>query len=606
MEYKDIEIKRHSLAHVMAAAVKKLYPGVKFGFGPAIDGGFYYDFDFGKEVVEMKDLEKIENEMRVIINKDASFLSLRVDGGTNEIMKKEFKGETYKLEVINDIIARKEKVTAYALADLKGDESLFDDVCVGPHVGSTKELKGMGFKLHAINGAYWKGDEKRPMLTRIYGYAFNTKEELKAHIEKVEEAKKRDHNKIGREQGYFTTNEHIGRGLPVLMPKGAKVVQILKRFVEDEEERRGYVLTQSPLFGKSDIYEISGHWQKYKEDMFIVDCGNEKKYALRPMTCPFQYPVFLAKAHSYRDLPLRMNESAILFRKEAAGELHGLTRMWQFTLSEGHIICADDQADHEFKEAVKLTQFMFKTLGLEDDVYFRLSKRDPENMKKYIGTDEEWKKNQARLRRILNEIGLPHYEAEGEAAFYGPKLDIQTKNVFGKEDTIITVQLDTVSGAKFGMEFTNKEGKKEVPVIIHRTSLGCYERTLASLIEKYAGDLPFWMMHKQVGIAVAVSTDETSNKKVIKFAEKLATDLREVGIRVDIDSTSERLGGKIQFYRQERIPYTVIVGEKEMESKTVNLKIRGGAQIEAVSIAKFKKVMIELNKEKRNELETKF
>ena len=485
-EDEELKMLRHTASHVMAQAVKRLFPGTKLAIGPAIDNGFYYDFD-SEHSFTTEDLEKIEAEMKKIAKENLKverFTLSRADA--LELMK----DEPYKTELINEL-PEDEEISFYKQGD-------FTDLCAGPHVAYTSKVKA--FKLLSATGAYWRGDEKNKMLQRIYGTAFKTKDELNAHLEQLEEAKKRDHNKLGRELELFTTSDVIGQGLPIMLPKGARVIQLLQRFVEDEEQRRGWQLTKTPFMAKSDLYKISGHWDHYKDGMFVL--GDEEKdkevYALRPMTCPFQYQAYLNRGRSYRDLPMRFNETSTLFRNEASGEMHGLIRVRQFTISEGHLMCTPEQLESEFKGCLELTNYMLETLGLKEDVSYRFSQWDPQNREKYIGTEEQWDEAQGTMKKILDDLDIPYYIGIGEAAFYGPKLDIQIKNVHGKEDTLITIQIDQMIAEKFGMEYVDKDGTKKNPYIIHRTSIGCYERTLALLIEKYAGAFPTWLAPVQI------------------------------------------------------------------------------------------------------------
>ena len=488
-ESERLEMLRHTASHVLAHAVKRLFPEVKLGIGPAISNGFYYDFQ-KQTPFTPDDLEHIEAEMARIIEDDLPIT--RFEASKAEAVRiLEGAGETFKMELVNELEG--DVASFYKQGD-------FTDLCRGPHLASTGLVPA--FKLTQVAGAYWRGDEKRPMLSRIYGTAFFSKKELDSYLEAVEEAKKRDHNKIGRELGYFTTSELVGQGLPLLMPKGAKVVQILQRFVEDEEERRGYVMTKTPYMAKSDLYKTSGHWAHYKDGMFVM--GDEQKgeevYALRPMTCPFQFIIYNSALRSYRDLPIRYGETSTLFRNESSGEMHGLIRVRQFTISEGHLIVRPDQLADEFRGVVDLAHFMMRSVGLQDDLVYRFSKWDPNNKEKYIDNPAAWEESQARMKEILDSIGIDYYEADGEAAFYGPKLDIQMKNVYGKEDTLITVQIDFVQPDRFDMSYVDSDGTKKRPYVIHRTSVGCYERTLAILIEKYAGALPAWLAPVQVKV----------------------------------------------------------------------------------------------------------
>lgn len=552
-------IGRHSLAHVMAKAVLKLYPTAKLTIGPAIDDGFYYDFDVDTPF-SSEDMVKIEKEMVSIINKGEKFIREVI---SKKQAKALFKDNPYKIELINEL-PDDEEVSIYYL----GED--FYDLCRGPHVESTRNLQNFGFKIRKISGAYWRGSEKNKMLQRIYAYAFKDKKALSEYIKMLKEAEKRDHNKIGRELGLFTTVDIIGQGLPILLPKGAKIIQLMQRFVEDEEEKRGYLLTKTPYFAKSDLYKISGHWDHYKEGIFII--GNEEKdkevFALRPMTCPFQYQCYLNKQRSYRDLPLRYNETSTLFRNEASGEMHGLIRVRQFTLSEGHIVCLPSQVEEEFKGSLDLATYMLKTFGLYEDVKFRFSKWDPKNKEKYIGSEDEWNSVQSLMKEILDDLKVDYFEAEGEAAFYGPKLDIQIKNVFGKEDTIITIQIDFQLASRFGMTYVDADGAKKIPYIIHRSSIGCYERTLALLIEKYAGAFPLWLAPVQVKV-LNISDNSA------EYANEIYKELFDLGIRVEVDTRNEKIGYKIREAQLEKIPYTIIVGDNEKENKTISIRGRG-------------------------------
>ena len=551
---------RHTAAHILAQAVKRLFPESKMAIGPATDEGFYYDFDRAPFTAD--ELAEIEKEMKKIVKEDLKIE--RFELPREEAIKfMEEKEEPYKVELINDL-PEDAIISFYKQGE-------FTDLCAGPHLLSTKYVKAIKILNDGgSSGAYWKGSEKNKMLARIYATAFTKASDLEAYLEQREEAKKRDHNKLGRELGIFTTSEEIGQGLPLLMPKGAKIVQTLQRFVEDEEERRGYVLTKTPLMAKNDLYKISGHWQHYKEGMFVL--GDEEKdaevFALRPMTCPFQYTVYNAEQHSYRDLPIRYGETSTLFRNESSGEMHGLIRVRQFTISEGHIVCTREQLGDEFKGVVDLINYMMTTFGIQNDVTYRFSKWDPNNKDKYEGTAEQWEETQNVMRELLNEIGLEFTEAEGEAAFYGPKLDIQFKNVHGKEDTIITVQIDFLQGKLFDMNYVDKDGSKKYPIIIHRTSIGCYERTLAMLIEKYAGNFPTWLAPVQA-IVLPIS------EKYHDYAESVVKKLKNNGIRTEVDYRAEKIGYKIREARLQRIPYLLVVGEKEAEANEVAIKSRG-------------------------------
>ncbi|PHV70877.1 threonine--tRNA ligase [Sporanaerobium hydrogeniformans] len=549
---------RHTASHILAQAVKRLYPEVKLAIGPAIEEGFYYDFDTDRHFVEA-DFEKIEAEMKKIVKEKLPIE--RFELPREEAIKlMEEAGEPYKVELIKEL-PEGEKITFYKQGE-------FVDLCAGPHLMNTKPVEA--FKILSAAGAYWKGNEKNKMLARIYATAFAKKAELTAHLEALEEAKKRDHNKLGRELKLFTTDEKVGQGLPLLMPKGARIIQTLQRFVEDEEEKRGYVLTKTPLMAKSDLYKMSGHWDHYKEGMFVL--GDEEKdkevFALRPMTCPFQFTVYNAEQHSYRDLPIRYGETSTLFRNESSGEMHGLIRVRQFTISEGHLACTPEQLEDEFKGVVELINYMMTTLGIENDVTYQFSKWDPNNTEKYIDDPEAWERTENLMRNILDHLEIDYTEAVGEAAFYGPKLDIQFKNVHGKEDTIITVQIDFALGERLGMTYVDVDGEKKHPLIIHRTSIGCYERTLAMLIEKYAGAFPTWLA--PVAVKVLPLSD-----KYADYAAEVVKAFKERGIlKVEADYRTEKIGYKIREARMERIPYILVVGADEMENKTVSVRSR--------------------------------
>ncbi len=546
---------RHSISHVLAYAVKRLFPETKLAIGPSIANGFYYDFD-RDTAFTTADLEKLEAEMKKIIKENPSIE--RFELPRNEALEL-MKDEPYKVELINDL-PEDEVISFYKMGD-------FTDLCAGPHVMSLKNIKAI--KLTRSAGAYWKGNEKNKMLTRIYGTAFLKKAELDEFLEALEEAKKRDHNKLGRELKLFTTDEKVGQGLPLLMPKGAKIVQTLQRWVEDEEEKRGYVFTKTPYMAKSDLYKVSGHWDHYKDGMFVL--GDEEKddevFALRPMTCPFQYTIYNAEQHSYRDLPIRYSETSTLFRNEASGEMHGLIRVRQFTLSDGHLIVTPEQLEDEFKGVVELIKYIMETLGIADDISYRFSKWDPNNTEKYINDPDAWNKTQDIMRNILDHLNIDYVEADDEAAFYGPKLDIQFKNVHGKEDTIITVQIDFALAERFDMTYIDKNGEKKRPYIIHRSSIGCYERTLAMLIEKYAGAFPTWLSPVQAKILPL-------SDKYNDYAEKVTKALKDKGIRVECDYRAEKIGYKIREARLERIPYILVVGEKEAANNEVSVRSR--------------------------------
>ena len=556
---------RHTASHVLAMAVKRLFPNVKLAIGPSIENGFYYDFDSEKSFIS-EDLAKIEDEMRKIIKENPEIK--RFELPRNEALEL-MKDEPYKLELINDL-GEDEIISFYQIGD-------FVDLCAGPHIMSLKPLKAI--KLLSCTGAYWKGNEKNKMLSRIYATAFQKKSDLDAHLEALEEAKKRDHNKLGRELKYFMTDENVGQGLPLIMPKGARIIQTLQRWVEDEEEKRGYVLTKTPLMAKSDLYKVSGHWDHYKDGMFVL--GDEEKddevLALRPMTCPFQYTIYNAEQHSYRDLPIRYAETSTLFRKEASGEMHGLIRVRQFTLADGHIVCTPEQLEEEFKGVVSLIDYIMNTLGIAGDISYRFSKWDPNNTEKYINNPEAWESTQDIMRNILNHLNINYVEADDEAAFYGPKLDIQFKNVHGKEDTIITVQIDFALAERFNMTYVDKDGEKKRPYIIHRSSIGCYERTLATLIEKYAGALPTWLCPVQAKILPI-------SDKYNDYADKVANELRNRGLKVETDYRAEKIGYKIREARLERTPYILVVGEKEAENNEVSVRSRKNGEEGAIAL----------------------
>ncbi len=557
----------HTTSHIMAHAVKRLYPDVKLAIGPATDTGFYYDFDTATPLT-MEDLKKIEKEMKRIIKEGLKLEKFSLPRAEAlELMK----DEPYKIELINEL-PEDEEITFYKQGD-------FVDLCAGPHLEKVSEVKA--YKLLSVTGAYWRGSEKNKMLQRIYGVSFVNQEDLEAHLTALEEAKKRDHNKLGRELELFTTSEYIGQGLPILMPKGARVIQVLQRFVEDEEERRGYQLTRTPMMAKSDLYKISGHWNHYRDGMFIMGNEDDKEvFALRPMTCPFQFQAYLTKMHSYRDLPIRYNETATLFRNEASGEMHGLIRIRQFTLAEGHIVCTPAQLEEEFKGCVDLAVFMLTTLGLDEDVSYRFSKWDANNREKYIGDPDEWESVQNTMREILDHLGIDYKEADGEAAFYGPKLDIQIRNVHGKEDTLITIQIDFQLAERFEMEYTDADGTKKFPYILHRSSLGCYERTLALLIEKYAGAFPTWLAPVQVKVMPI-------SEKHFDYAKSVENALKAQGIRLENDTRNEKIGYKIREAQKQKIPYMLVVGDKEEEDGTVAVRSRKEGELGAIALDAF-------------------
>ena len=566
----ELQTIRHSLAHVLAKALKKYYGDVLLTIGPATADGFYYDIDLGQNLTS-EDMPKIEAEMKKIINNNEKFEKIVV---SKEKALELFKDNPYKTEIISEL-PDGEEISIYKL----GED--FFDLCRGPHVASTSKLSNAGFEFKVINGAYWRGSEKNKMLQRVYFYAFANKAELAEHKKQVQEALKRDHNKLGRELEYFTTVDYIGQGLPIMLPKGARTIQIMQRFVEDEEARRGYLLTKTPLMSKTELFKISGHLDHYRESMFIW--GDEEKgeaFSLRPMTCPFQYQVFLNRTRSYKDLPMRLAETSTLFRNEASGECHGLIRLRQFTISEGHIIVTPEQLEDEFRNCVDLAKYSLGCMGLGDDVSFRFSKWDENNKEKYIGSKEEWDRVQDKMREILNDLKIPFVEADGEAAFYGPKLDIQIKNVFGKEDTIITIQIDFQIAERFQMFYTDADGVKKNPYIIHRTSVGCYERTLAYLIEKYAGALPLWLAPEQVRIL-------TINERNKDYAQGVADKFIENGLRITTDFRNETIGYKIREAMSQKLPYLVIIGEEEESNKTISIRGRGFENLSGLKVEDF-------------------
>ena len=561
MTFDSIEGKKafwHTASHILAQAVKRLYPEAKLAIGPAIDNGFYYDFDVEKPFTA-DELVKIEAEMKQIVKEGIPLEQFELPPA--EALKKlEELGEPYKVELCSEHAGKGEPISFYKQGD-------FTDLCAGPHLMTTAPVKA--FKLLSCTGAYWRGSEKNKMLSRIYGTAYPKAAELEAYLKQLEEAKLRDHNKLGRELELFTTVDCIGQGLPIMLPKGARVIQLLQRFVEDEEQRRGYLLTKTPLMAKSDLYKISGHWDHYKEGMFVL--GDEEKdkevFALRPMTCPFQYQVFLNRPRSYRDLPMRLGETSTLFRNEDSGEMHGLIRVRQFTISEGHLILRPEQLEDEFRGCLELANYMLTTLGLADDVTYRFSQWDPNNTEKYIGTPEQWDEAQGAMKKILDHLGIHYTIGIDEAAFYGPKLDIQIKNVHGKEDTLITIQIDQMLAQLFGMEYTDVDGTKRRPYIIHRTSLGCYERTLALLIEKYAGAFPLWLAPEQVKLIPIAD-------RHMDYTLELARKLEAAGMRITVDDRAEKVGYKIRQAVLEKVPYMLTIGDNEVESKTVSVRSR--------------------------------
>lgn len=572
----------HSASHVLAQAVKRLYPNAKCAIGPAIDNGFYYDFDVEKPFSN-EDLEKIKAEMKKIVKSGVEIERFELPPQEAEKLLSDM-NEPYKVELVKEHSDKGENISFYKQGD-------FTDLCAGPHLLNVSPIKAI--ELTNCTGAYWRGDAKNAQLCRVYGVAFPKASMLEAHMKMLEEAKSRDHNKLGRELELFTTVDIIGQGLPILLPKGARIVQILQRFVEDEEQRRGWLLTKTPYMAKSDLYKISGHWDHYLDGMFVL--GDPEKddevFALRPMTCPFQYQAYLNRQRSYRDLPLRYNETSTLFRNEASGEMHGLIRVRQFTISEGHLMCTPEQLEQEFKSCLELAIFMLKTLGLYEDVSYRFSKWDPNDREKYIGTAEQWDEAQDMMEKILNHLEIPYAIGVGEAAFYGPKLDIQIKNVYGKEDTLITIQIDQMLAEKFGMEYVDKDGTKKHPYIIHRTSIGCYERTLALLIEKYAGAFPMWLAPTQVKLLPVAD-------RHLDYVNEIKKVLEAKGMRVEVDSRSEKIGYKVREAQLEKVPYMFIIGDKDIEANTVSVRHRKDGDLGAMKLDDFIAMAVE-------EIETK-
>ena len=570
----------HTCSHVLAQAMKRLHPEVKLAIGPSIDNGFYYDFDTPAPFTP-EDLAALEGEMRKICKEKLKLERFELPRAEAIKFMEELE-EPYKVELINDL-PEDAVISFYKQGD-------FTDLCAGPHLDSTGRIKGNAIKLTSATGAYWRGDSSRKMLQRIYGVAFPKKEELDAYLEQQAEALKRDHNKLGRELEYFTTVDYIGQGLPIMLPKGARVIQLLQRWIEDTEQRRGYYLTKTPLMTKRDLYRISGHWDHYLDGMFVLgDPHDEEKecFALRPMTCPFQYQVYLNRQRSYRDLPMRLGETSTLFRNEDSGEMHGLIRVRQFTISEGHLIIRPDQLAEEFRGCFELANYCLETLGLKEDCSFRFSQWDPNNTDKYEGTPEQWEHAQGVMKEILDDLGIDYKIGVDEAAFYGPKLDIQIKNVFGKEDTIVTIQIDMLLAEKFGMYYIDENNDKVLPYIIHRTSMGCYERTLALLIEKYAGALPTWMAPEQVRFLPVT-------ERAVDYCKALANNLEMEGYRVTVDARNEKIGKKIREGQMEKIPYMLVVGDRDMENGTVSPRHRAEGDLGAMDFADFAKILKEV------------
>ncbi|MGN0691140.1 MAG: threonine--tRNA ligase [Oscillospiraceae bacterium] len=577
----------HTASHMLAQAVKRKYPSAKLAIGPAIDGGFYYDFDVEKPFTR-EDLDALEAEIKKICKEDIPLKQYGLPA--DEAAKKlEAMGEPYKVELCNEHAGKGEDISFYEQGD-------FTDLCAGPHLMSTGAVKAV--KLTQCTGAYWRGDSKGKQFCRVYGTAFPKASELEAHLKALEEARAKDHNKIGRELEYFTTVDYVGQGLPILLPKGAKVIQILQRWVEDYEAKQGCTLTKTPLMAKRELYKISGHWDHYLDGMFVIgDPNDEEKecFALRPMTCPFQYQVFLNRQRSYRDLPMRLTETSTLFRNEDSGEMHGLIRVRQFTISEGHFIVRPEQLEEEFKLCLDMCKYFLGTVGLLEDCTFRFSQWDPANPKnKYEGTPEQWEEAQSVMKTILDDLGIDYTIGIDEAAFYGPKLDIQYKNVFGKEDTLVTIQIDMLLAKQFGMEYVDVDGKKRNPYILHRTSLGCFERTLAYLLEKYNGALPMWMAPEQIRILPV--TDRAK-----EYAENIAKRLDDMDVRVTVDNRNEKIGYKIRAAQLEKIPYFFIVGDKEVEENTVSLRSRKNGDMGALALDEVvDKIMKEIREKSRD------
>ncbi len=561
---------RHTCAHILAQAVKNIYPTVQLAIGPAVDNGFYYDFDF-KTPITQADFDKIETEMKSIIKANLPITRMVLSRAEAEALIQKMK-QTYKVELLADI-PEGEEISFYKQGD-------FIDLCSGPHLTSTGRIKA--FKLTSLTGAYWRGNEKNKMLTRIYGTCFEKKADMEEYLARLEEAKLRDHNKIGRDLGFFMTDENIGQGLPLIMPKGARVIQIMQRFVEDEEQRRGYLLTKTPIMTKNNLFITSGHWDHYKDKMFYIgdEDVDDEILCLRPMTCPLQFTIYKNGLKSYRDLPVRYAETAIEFRKEASGEMHGLTRIRQFTLADGHIVCTPDQLEKEFAGCVDLIKYLTGVFGIDKDIWYRFSRWDPKNADKYVGSAEDWDKVETTMKGILDDLGIKYEEAWGEAAFYGPKLDVQGRNVHGKEDTLFTVQIDFSLATRFDMIYIDENGEKARPLIIHRSSIGCYERTLGMLIEKYNGAFPMWLAPEQV--RVLSLTDRT-----LENAIQVADQLKMAGLRAEADVRSEKLGKKIREAQIEKVPYILVIGDKEAEQGVVAVRHRSEGDLGTMKLDEF-------------------
>jgi threonyl-tRNA synthetase len=570
---------RHSASHILAQAIKRVRPDTKLAIGPAISTGFYYDFDFSKTFTR-DDIPAVEAEMKKIIKANYPFVRKEV---TKAEALKLFENEPYKIELINGL-PQGAAISVYTQGE-------YTDLCVGPHIPSTGYIKA--YKLTSVTGAYWRGDEHNKMLTRVYGTAFEKKEDLDKYLAAIEDAKKRDHNKIGRELGYFMTDETIGQGLPLFMPKGAKLFQILTRFVEDEEERRGYVRTKTPYMAKRELYKISGHWDHYLDSMFVMGDPNAEGevFALRPMTCPFQYTIYNNGLKSYRDLPMRYGETSTLFRNESSGEMHGLIRVRQFTISEGHLICRPDQIEKEFKGCLELARYLLKTVGLDEDVSYRFSRWDPKNTAKYINDPAKWEKAEGEMEKILKDLDVPYTEAKDEAAFYGPKLDIQIKNVYGKEDTLVTIQIDMFLAENFDMNYVDENGEKKRPYIIHRTSIGCYERTIALILEKFGGALPTWLSPTQVKVLSLTERTEDDAKACVE-------NLKSKGVRAEADLRNEKIGYKIREAQLDKVPYMIIIGDNEKANGVVSVRSRKSGDAGTMKLDEFIAIIDKEVKEK--------